>query len=293
MFTDDTTLLASSKRSLVIMLRDVRAALSKRGLNLNLDKCAIQTNSPNSLADAVQIEGCRIPIVDAHVGFKILGTVYTLAGKVAAEIKARVCAAWEKNYQLWPLLGKRDGCIRKRLRIFDMTVSQTLLWCSESWLITESEKRMLRTTQNHMLRRIAGPRRAPNELWIDWLKRSTRIARKHAEDAGIRFWLQAHLRSKWSWAGHVARMDAKRLARRAMEWRDSEWQAAEERDIPASLRLRRPGRTRWFRWEDELRKYAQSCEWPCWKETAKRKDSSGKATAWQSHSNAFIQFSLK
>ena len=35
------------------------------------------------------------------------------------------------------------------------------------------------------------------------------------------FWLEAHLRCEWHWAGHVARMDRQRLAARALSWRDS------------------------------------------------------------------------
>ena len=47
-----------------------------------------------------------------------------------------------------------------------------------------------------MLRRIAGPRRHPEEQWVDWIKRSTRAARKSAKTAGIRFWLEAHLKAR-------------------------------------------------------------------------------------------------
>lgn len=38
MFADDTTLLASSRRGLTTMIKDVRAALARHGLNLTLDK---------------------------------------------------------------------------------------------------------------------------------------------------------------------------------------------------------------------------------------------------------------
>jgi hypothetical protein len=198
-----------------------------------------------------------------------------------------MAAAWGKFHQLWPLLGKRDGNIHKRLRLFDTCVSQTLLWCSESWLLTQNEKRLLRSTQNHMLRRIAGPRRAPDELWIDWIKRSTPAAKKLAAEAGIRFWISAHLRSKWSWAGHVVRMDATRLARRATEWRDSKWQAEESMN-PASTRLRRPGCSRWFRWEDELKQYAAISGWSSWQDVAMLRDCSGKAAVWASHCDSFV-----
>ena len=111
-----------------------------------------------------------------------------------------------------------------------------MLWCCESWLITQPEKRLLKTTLHAMLRRIAGPRRRPLEDWLDWIKRSTRQAVAAARKLGIRLWHEAHLRVKWNWAGHVLRMSPDRLARRATVWRDSSWQATEML-LPASLRI--------------------------------------------------------
>ena len=107
------------------------------------------------------------------------------------------------------------------LKLFDTCVTQTVLWCCESWTLTQVEKQKLRTVQNDMLRRMVGPRRGAEEDWVDWIKRSTRAARKIAEDAGIRFWVEAQVQKKWSWVGHVSRMAADRFAKKAATWRDS------------------------------------------------------------------------
>ena len=220
------------------------------------------------------MDGNRIPIVDASAGFKILGTIFTLSGRTSAEFLARIAAGWGKLHQLWPLLGKRSSNLCKRLRIFDMSVSQTVLWCSESWLLTQNEKRILASTQNHMLRRIAGIARSPDEPWVHWLKRSTRQARMRAEEAGIRLWLPAHL------------MDPARLAHRATKWRDSEWQA-EEQTFPTNLRIRRPRRNRWFRWKDELRRYASANGWQSWQAVANQRE------VWTAHCETFGKHVLK
>ena len=284
MFADDVTLLAANKAQLISMIRDVRDELGKHGLNLNMDKCLVQTSQPGAKVAPIKIEDQAIPMVCASEGFKVLGTQFTLTGRCSAEVRCRV--------SLWPLLGKRDGNLNERMRLFDSSVTQTALWCCESWLITQTEKRLLQTTQNAMLRRIAGPRRRPEEEWVDWIKRSTRKALGIARDCGIRFWHQAHLQSKWCWAGHVLRMDSDRLARRAAEWRDSRWQAS-ELELPASLRIRRPARTRWFRWEDELRRYAAHQEWTSWQSMAQLRDSSGKAATWHEHMKGFIEYTRK
>ena len=171
-----------------------------------------------------------------------------------------------------PLLQKKDGAVDKRLRLFDMSVTQAALWCSESWLLTQAETRRLRATQNQMLRRIVCPRRRPEEDHIQWIKRSTKASIGAAKNAGIRFWLEEHYRSKWQWAGHIIRMSPERLARRATVWRDSAWCAEERRNLPHSLRERRRGRRRWLRWEDDLRRYAATCGWESWQRAATNRD---------------------
>ena len=194
----------------------------------------------------IKLDGQTIPMVCASEGFKVLGTQFTLTGRCSAEIRCRVSAAWGKFHSLWPLLGKRDGNLDKRLLLFDSSVTQTALWGCESWLITQSEKRLLQSTQNAMLRRFAGARRRPEEDWLDWIKRSTRRVLSTARESGIRFWHEEHLKRKWCCAGHVVRMDSDRLASRAAGCRVSVCQASEQ-ESPASLRIRIPRRTRWFR----------------------------------------------
>ena len=286
MFADDTTLLASTRAGLIKMVRDVRSALAEHGLNLNMDKCLVQSTRPGAHLRPFIVDG--IPMVEATKGFKILGTQFTLEGRCSAEVKHRMAAAWGKFHSLWPLLGKKGGNLNKRLRLFDSCDTQTALWCSESWLLIWKEKQLLQTTQRAMLRRIAGPRRRPEEDWVDWIKRSTRKALVAAKVAGIRMWEESHLKSKWCWAGHVLRMDPSRLARRAAEWRDSQWQATEYQ-LPASLRIRRPTRKRWFRWEDDLRRYATHCGWATWQSQAQVRDSNGQASLWLHHCTAFVQ----
>ena len=126
---------------------------------------------------------------------------------------------------------------------------------------------------------------------MHWIQRSTRAARREAKDAKIRFWLEAHLRSKWCWAGHVMRMSSERLARRALVWRDSEWQAQEIADFPVSLRIRRPWRTRWFRWEDEFKRFANHIGISSWQVLAQRRNAEGHASEWLAQCGEFVRFS--
>ena len=151
------------------------------------------------------------------------------------------------------------------------------------------KKQMLRSTQHSMLRKMAGPRRRPEEAWVDWIQRSTRTARSLAQKAGVRMWLDTHLQNKWCWAGHVMRMHDTRLARRGLEWRDSLWWS-EESEILAALRLRQPGRAHWFRWEDQLKQYALHSGWSSWQAVEQKRDASGQASEWLEHCKFSVKF---
>ena len=94
---------------------------------------------------------------------------------------------------------------------------------------------------------------------------------QNAREPNKRKWVATHLRSKFLWAGHVARQDIHRLARRITEWRDSSWWAT-ELQLPVRLRIRRPCRTRWFRWEDALKACATRMGWSSWQEQAQNRE---------------------
>ena len=161
----------------------------------------MQTSQPGAKVAPIKMKGQSIPMVCASEGFKVLSIQFTLIGKCSAEMRCRAAAAWGKFHSLWPLLGKRDDSLNKRISLFDSSVPQTALWCCECSLITQTEKRLLHTTQNAMFQRIAGPWLRPEKNWVDWVKRFSRKALSIAKECGIRFWHQSHLQSKCCWAG--------------------------------------------------------------------------------------------
>jgi len=286
MFADDTLLIASTRASLKQMIKDTKDELAKHGLKLNIDKCQIQTTAPTRLK-ALAIDGVDIPIVPASQGFTVLGTKFTLRGRTSTEIKSRIAAAWGKFHQIWFILKNRDTSLAKRLRLFDAVVGQSALWCSESWSVTKEERLHIQSVQNEMLRRIAGPKRRPDEDWVEWVIQSTRAARQRAKDAGVRMWVESHLRAKFLWAGHVMRMDDRRLVKRVCTWRDSEWWAT-EMALPQRLQVHRPHRTHWFRWEDELRRFSHCKGWPSWQNKAQERDRDGRAAIWIDAAEEFV-----
>ena len=118
-------------------------------------------------------------------------------------------------------LGKRDADITRRLKLFQATVTQTALWCSESWTLTAAQKKHLKAVQRNMLRRCAAPCRHPDEDYLTWVRCATKSADQRARDAGCDCWLKQFLRRKFAWAGRVTNMSTERLAYRSTCWRDS------------------------------------------------------------------------
>ena len=97
LFADDTTLVAKSKRDLIVMLNDIQDAFAAAGVTLNVSKCMIQTNAhTNRTPPFIDVNGMQYPVVPPTIGFKVLGTRFTLSGGIAAEFDAKIAAAWSK-----------------------------------------------------------------------------------------------------------------------------------------------------------------------------------------------------
>jgi len=126
--------------------------------------------------------------------------------------------------------------------------------------------------------------------YIVWLRGVAEVAR---DTAGIRSWIIQAARCKWSWAGHVARMNKHRWASRLTIWRDSRWWA--EQDHRTSHAAVRPLRSRpghFSRWEAELCKFSLTQGWPDWRQKA-AEISTEQVNEFSTNFAAFANKSLK
>ena len=211
----------------------------------------------------------------------MLGTIFTLNGNTHAEFQARLDAGWSKFFSLKRLLLKRDADVRKRLKLFNATISKTVLWCAESWKLTVEEKKRLRATQRSMLRKMVCPNRRPDEDYISWIKRATKKAEEKARAAGVGCWVEAFLTAKWRWAHKIMNMALDRWTSRTTKWRDSHWCF-----VQGSRPLRvRPGR--FMKWEDDLRQYAASETWINWQEKAQD------PLTWNAHESKYVKWAWR
>ena len=279
-FADDMTIIARSWTSLKRMLSQLRAALAKRGLKLHPTKCKVQTNRPDcSERGNVAVDpDFSINILPEGEAIKVLGTLLDVHDPTKTEILNRISTEWRMFWGMSRLLLNRRISVKRRMRLFNSTVCSCVLWCTQSWTPRAEELRALQSAENKMLRRILGTGRAPNEEWVDWIRRVTRKAKSLAQSCGVRVWTQAHPESKWLWVGHVARRPTSTWVWRVTKWRDSEWQHMAEE---MGSRLLRPSRRRWMKWEDGIRRHCADIGWSNWQEKAQLRDE------WKNHAKGF------
>ena len=126
MLAGDTTLLASSRWGLT-MIQEVGDSLQQQGLKLNMDKCSVQTSQDGSKPRFFNIDGETIPMDSASQGLKMLGTTLTMNGRTSVEVAQQLSCRWAKFHQFKTLLTKHDADPPKRMRLFYMAVTQTVL----------------------------------------------------------------------------------------------------------------------------------------------------------------------
>ena len=270
-FVDDVTLVTHSWVTLKRMILELRDSLAKYGLKLHPSKCKVQCNVDEySCRGPIEIDtDFSVNVLPAGEGMKFLGTMLYLGRHSTAEVRHRVASAWSKFYALKAMLVHKAASLKGRLRLLAATVGCCLLWGAESWNLKEEDRRLLKTTQNKMTRKMVDVRRGPDEDYVIWVKRATKRARDSAADTGIKFWDQHAKDLKWHWAGHVARRSASEWIWRVTFWRDREWTEAVGEQAQRPLR-RRPGR--WCRWEDEVHKASASLGWRRWHDTAQDRE---------------------
>ena len=270
-FADDLTLVAKSRQAIQAMLKDLQDELFKVGLQFNAAKCKAQCNKALQKASLpLHFNGTSIPMVPAFDGFTFLGTIFIMDGRTTAEVSHRCSLAWGKFHKTWPLLKYRAASALLRIQLLHATVGRCLLWGAESWTLTLKEMRSIRSLQRSMLRRMTAPPKHADEDWVPWVKRSTRHVEELRRRARVPCWVEEHLRSKWRWAGHVARMGRDRADR----WTYKMTMWADSRTRPMRSR-----RGRFVRWADQLVKFSKDIPW--WELAAD-------STKWKLSEGAFV-----
>ena len=88
--------------------------------------------------------------------FKYLGTIFTPSLKDDLDIQRRITQACGAFATMKRVLCSEDIPVKLRVRLYDATVINILLWGCESWALTEELRRKLEVCHHRFLRKMVG-----------------------------------------------------------------------------------------------------------------------------------------
>ena len=212
-FADDVLLVSRTLPRLQQILHDIIAAAKSRGLELHPDKTkiisSVSQRRGRGNASHAQVMDMRIEILYYSSSAKYLERKISFDACHAAEIENRIACAWKRFMTLRDELTSKRYSLNKRMKLFDATVTATMLYGSAAWTLTKELESKIRRTQRKMLRMMmmrSGRRVVERseagvtlEPWVDWIRRVTHAAEEHMRKLNVRDWLEAHSDAKRQW----------------------------------------------------------------------------------------------
>ncbi len=162
-FADDVLLFASTQKQLMTMRSELKAEAGSCGLKLHPDKTKVLTNaavvSGRTAASRAKLDEDDVENLDADEAAKYLGRKVCFKDFHEVELESRITAAWRCFHKHKQELTSRQYPLCDRLRLFDSTVTSTVLYGCEAWTLKIDQQKRLRTTQRKMLRTVLGAKR--------------------------------------------------------------------------------------------------------------------------------------
>eukprot|EP00973_Karenia_brevis_P071847 9984620-Karenia_brevis.AAC.1 len=158
-FADDVILVATSRKHVEIMLQDLSKSCRKVGLNVHHGKTKVICSIPDEHrrgSDTIQLDNQEVRILSFFESTSYLGRALAFGNSDERELTNRINCAWGKFMKYKHELCYKQYPLQQRLKLFDATVTPTVLYCSGTWTMTKSRRDRLRGAQRHMLRRMLG-----------------------------------------------------------------------------------------------------------------------------------------
>jgi len=285
-YADDIMIYAKSLPELVRMLDALTEELARVGLQLNAKKTKILTNdearSHDDTPAFVDTSGGMLDLLPSTTAHKYLGRHICGRPQMRGEVELnhRIAQAWGKFHQHREALLNRNVPVWLRLKLFDATVSPTILYGMAVLPLTVSQLQRLDAVQRRMLRNIAGWVRIDEEPWEDTMRRMRHRLETALGQHHVQTWAGRVCRRRWEHAWHVAH--------RPMSWplRSTKWDPIACRDPAAhTIPGRGPGRPI-TRWDDTLATYsAHNFQQVSWQRAAAMHT----PASWRRHGDTYVQ----
>ena len=236
-FADDLVLISEKAKELQYMAESLNKASKLAGLEMNLLKTMVMTNSTK-----VQIYVDNEPLhytekyiyLGRQVSFDKLNNFQ--------EIERRAQLTWNKYWSFKDIF-KSNMPIKLKTKVMNSCLIPCLTYACQTWKFNKNIINKIITCQRGMERSMLNIKRI-NKI------RHTKIRNITKATNGL---VQA-LALKWKWAGHIVRLQDQRWTKRVTEWR-------------GPVGKRKKGRP-CNRWEDEIKRTAG----PNWIQTAQSRE---------------------
>ena len=135
------------------MLHDFVENAGAYGLKLNFDKTLVMTwDHYRHNCSEVRVCHRSIKVLGEDAAEKYLGRRLALANCCQVEIESRIGAAWCSFHKHKQELCCKHYRLQDRCRLFDATVTPTLLYGCAAWALTGNLERDLKVQRRRMLR---------------------------------------------------------------------------------------------------------------------------------------------
>jgi hypothetical protein len=283
-FADDILLIASTWEEMQIMMTELANTLSLHGLDIQPEKCCAMGNRFAGPPADILLRDIIIKNTSGADGFVFLGTLLTIDGSCILEVRARIASAWRTFWRLRRYLLNRGISTNKRLEFWMMTIRPSLFWAAGSWRLTSDLCSEITKAQRSMFRKISmKPRLFDDTAW-DYMARSARALETWLTKTKHDSWENYGLKQAWSWAGHVARLPAGRLARKVLHTDGAYWRTAcQALDVSTSF-FGKFGVRRRLRWENTIQQFCFIELMDTWCDIATNKG------VWETKMTAYVNF---
>ena len=211
-YADDILLFAKSWEEARGMLETLVEALREVGLEVNAKKTIIlSTHQPPETTTLCDTDVGFIEILHKHASHKYLGRCFTgdLRHRAASALEHRIGCGWGKFRELEQSLLNKDVGIKLRFRLFNATVSPTVLYALDTAPLTEALLCKLDRVQRCMLRKIVG--------WI-WYENDSFEERGRRMKLRLQRALEIWPVKKWSLQWHERKQSLKDQMTNSPSW---------------------------------------------------------------------------
>lgn len=206
-FADDVAIIASTEKNLQFNVNLWIEELENKEMKVNINKTKVMVITNNKERRiSIKIKNQTVEQVD---NVKYLGAIIDKTGKIEEEINNRIATTAKLFYGInRGFINKKEISNKTKLTVYKTVYLPTLLYGSETWVLTEKQHKKIQVQEMKYLRKVAGVTimdKIRNEEIRERLKIES--VRKYMEKAKLRWW------------GHMKRLSAERQVRQVWEAR--------------------------------------------------------------------------